>query len=397
MSRPITGLVLSGGGARGAYEVGVLLGITEVLGLKPDDPAPFQVFTGASVGAINTTFYAAHAHRGDLGAAALAEVWRNLHLPVHVRIDPLRLTGARRLLARWRGDPHLGTSLLNPTALDAVVRDSIPWSQLHANVRNGRVRALIIAALQVANGRTCMFHETNGACVFRPSRDPRRIARPGPITAQHVLASGAIPVVFPARKVEGRWYCDGGIRFNTPVAPAIRAGAERLVVVSLMHPKTQMAPEVDAEEAYPNPLFLLGKVLNALLLDPITYDLQVLKRFNRMLEVLDEALDPQERARVDAVVSKARGQAYRRLDTLVFQPSEDLGCIAAAHLRRHGDAMKIGRIARWMLQRAASTEATWEDDLASYVLFDGAFAARLIEVGRADAHARADEVRAFFA
>lgn len=397
MSRPITGLVLSGGGARGAYEVGVLQGVAEVLGKRADDPPPFQVFTGASVGAINATYYAAHAHRGDLGAAGLVDVWRTLRLPVHLRIDPLRLTGARRLLSRWRGEPQLGTSLLDPAALDAVVRDSIPWKHLHANVDAGRVRALIIAALRVNDGRTCMFYEASDACVFRPSRDPRREARATRIVDQHVLASSAIPVVFPARRIDGRWFCDGGVRFNTPIAPAIRAGAERLMVISLMHPGAAEDPAPHGEEQYPNPLFLLGKVLNALLLDPITYDLQVLHRFNRMIEVLDETLDPDARQRVDAVVAQARGVAYRALDTLVFQPSEDLGRLAAAHLRRHGDALQIGRIARWMLRRAAATDATWEDDLASYVLFDGAFAARLIELGRTDAHDRAAEVRAFFA
>lgn len=394
MSRPITGLVLSGGGARGAYEVGIMLGLTEVLGLGPNDPAPFQIFTGASVGAINTTFYASHAHRGDLGAAGLARVWQGLRLPVHLRVDPLRLSGARRLLAKLSGAPHLGTSLLDPAALDAVVRDSVPWRQLHRNVESGQVRALIIAALRVATGRTCMFHETAPGCEFRPSKDPRRIARPGPITADHVLASAAIPVVFPARKVDAGWYCDGGIRFNTPIAPAIRAGAERLVVISLMHQK--QADEPHGDEQYPNPLFLLGKVLNALLLDPITYDLQILQRFNRVVEVLDDALDRVERGRIDAVVERARGQAYRRLETLVFHPSVDLGCVAGAHLRQRIGDMRLGRLAQWVLSRAAEPDATWEDDLASYLLFDGSFAERLIEIGRQDAHDRAAEIRDFF-
>lgn len=397
MTRPITGLVLSGGGARGAYEVGVLQGLTEVLELGPDDPAPFQVFTGASVGAINTTFLAAHAHRGDMGAAQLAQVWRDLRLPVHLKVDPLRLLGARQLWARWRGKPGLGTSLLDSEPLDAVVRDSVSWSQLHDNVRSGRVRALIVAALRVSTGRTCMFYETTDDSVFRPSRDPRRMARPGPITADHVLASAAIPVVFPSRRVDDGWYCDGGIRFNTPVAPAIRAGAERLMVISLMYDGAPTAAAAPTDEQYPNPLFLLGKVLNALLLDPIAYDLQILRRFNRLIEVLDQTLDAAERARVDAVVTATRGQPYRQLETLVFHPSCDLGCVAGEHLRRHVDALDLSRFSRWVLRKAADPGATWEDDLASYVLFDGAFAERLIEIGRADAHARAAEIRDFFA
>lgn len=398
MTRPTTGLVLSGGGARGAYGVGVLLGLTEVLGLGPDDPAPFQVFAGASVGAINTTFLAAHAHRGDMGAAALAQLWSNLKLPVHLRVDPLRLMGARRLLSRLRGQPLLGTSLLDTSALEAVVRDAVPWDQLRRNVRGGQVDALIIAALRIATGRTCMFYDTSDSCTFRPSRDPRRVSQAGPITAEHVLASSAIPVVFPSRQIGNNWYCDGSIRFNTPIAPAIRAGADRLMVVSLMHEGVAPgAATTTAEESYPNPLFLMGKVLNALLLDPIAYDLQVLKRFNRMIEVLDNTLAGDVRTRIDSVVTAARGQPYRQLDALVFRPSQDLGCLAGEHLRDNVDELGLGFISRWILKHASRPNATWEDDLASYILFDGAFARRLIQIGRADAHDQADSIRDFFA
>ena len=397
MTRPVTGLVLSGGGARGAYGVGVLLGVTEVLGLGPDDPAPFQVFAGASVGAINTTFLAAHAHRGDMGTAALAQLWSDLKLPVHLRIDPLRMVGARRLFAKLRGRPLLGTSLLDTSALESVVRDSVPWTQLHRNVREGRVDAIIIAALRIATGRTCMFYDTSDDCTFKPSRDPRRVSQSGPITADHVLASAAIPVVFPSRQIGDGWYCDGSIRFNTPIAPAIRAGADRLMVISLMHGGVAPPTTLGAEDSYPNPLFLMGKVLNALLLDPIAYDLQVLKRFNRMIEVLDNTLADDVRARIDTVVTATRGQAYRQLDALVFQPSVDLGCVAGEHLRANVDTLDLGFISRWVLRHASRPSATWEDDLASYLLFDGAFARRLIQIGRSDAHDRATAIRDFFA
>ncbi|MCB9544501.1 MAG: patatin-like phospholipase family protein [Myxococcales bacterium] len=390
---PITGLVLSGGGARGAYEVGIIAGIIEALGKKPRDKAPFQVFAGSSVGAINSTFCAANTDRGDLAAADLVGVWSDLRLPTHLRVDPLRLMGWRRLMARFMDDEQLGTALLDSRPLDRVVARSIPWDRLHANIRDGRTRALVIAALRVANGRTAMFYETHAEAGFQPSRDPKRIALPGPIGPAHVLASAAIPVIFPARRIGSGWYCDGGLRFNTPIAPAIRAGAERLVVVSLKFGGTP-AP-VPTEESYPNPLFLMGKVLNALLLDPISYDLQILERFNQVVEVLDATLDPAARATVDRVVEGARGAPYRRLETLVFTPSRDLGLLAGEHLR--SDEVKgIGRVGAWMLRRASQPGATWEDDLASYLLFDGGYARRLIELGRADVRARADEVRAFF-
>lgn len=399
-----TALVLSGGGARGAYEVGVAAGIVEALGVTAADPPPFGLFTGTSVGAINATFLAAHADRGDLGVEALADVWRGLKLPVHVRLDPLRLFAHGRVgkavSDRWRrftgrGPAQtLGGSLLDPEPLDAVVRDAIPWDRLHRNLDTGALRGLVVAALQVASGRTAVFHELAPGLNFRASKDPRRASVAARITAAHVLASAAIPLVFPARRIGDGWYCDGGLRFNTPIAPAIRAGAERLVVVSLLH--RPQAPRPVTNDEYPNLLFLMGKVLNALLLDPVAYDLQVLDRFNRLVDVLHETLSPKEWQRVADVLTRSRGLPYRHLATLVFTPSRDLGEVAAEHLRDRGPP-SVGWLGESFLRRAGQPGATWEDDLASYLLFDGGYAERLIELGRADVRARADEVRAWFA
>jgi len=298
-----------------------------------------------------------------------------------------------RLLGRV-GETSHGGALLDVRALEAVVEENIGWDRLHRNVADGTVRALVVAALGIAGGRTHLFAETAPDCDFRPSKDPRRVGIDARITPEHVLASAAIPFVFPARKVEGAWFCDGGIRFNTPIAPAIRSGAERLVVVSLRH--GQGSPPPKKHGPYPGPVVLLGKVLNALLLDPVTYDLQVLDRFNKMLGVLDDALDGPARARVDEVTASARGQPYRQLETLVFSPSQDLGRLAGDHLRGKEPGFDLGRIGRTVIRRAARESATWEVDLASYVLFDGSYASRLMEVGRRDVLARAPDVRAFF-
>ena len=143
---------------------------------------------------------------------------------------------------------------------------------------------------------------------------------------------------------------------------------------------------------YPSVQFLLGKVLNALLLDPVGYDLQVLERFNVLLDVLTASLTPSELERVHEVLRDSRGARYRRLDTLVFAPSTDIGKMAGEHVGSR--RVEASQVTRWLLGRARS--ATGEADLLSYLLFDGTFANRLIELGRADVRARADEVRAFF-
>ncbi len=389
-----TGIVLSGGGARGAYEVGLLAGMVEVLGLKPGDPPPFQIYTGSSVGAINVSFLAAHAHRGDMGTEALAEVWSGLNLAAHLRVDFFGLMGLRGVL-RGRVGRREGRALLDPSGLERVVVDRIPWGTLHDNVQSGCVDSLTVASLRVHDGQTTLFTELAPHASFRPSRDPRRTVVEGPIRANTVLASAAIPMIFPLRKVGGHWYCDGGLRSNTPIAPAIRAGADRLVIVSLLHDNQDPVPP-PKDTPYPSPVLLLGKVLNALLLDPIAYDLQVLKRLNRLLDVMDEALDVEARQRVDDVTVEARGMPYRHIRSLVFSPSEDLGAVAGHHLRESKIHEQLGRVGSWFMRRAAKETATWELDLASYVLFDGAYARRLIDIGRRDAHTRSDEIVEFF-
>lgn len=399
-------LVLSGGGARGAYEVGVMSGLVEVLGLGEAGTAPFDVFAGTSVGAINATYFAAHADRGDLGVAGLVNTWESLELSRDLRLDPAGLLGWPRSLPflswprRERADlgEHYGRALLDPRPLERIVEGAIPWPKLASNVREGIVRALMVSALDVAGGRTTMFaHLAEGTTVV-PSKDRRRVQREGPVTSEHVLASAAIPMLYPARRIGDAYYCDGGLRFNTPIAPALRAGSTRLVVVSLLHPVPPASRLRHALAQYPNPMFLLGKVLNALLLDPVDYDLQVLSRLNLLIEVLEQTLTPSDFAEVQRVIEQERGLRYRHVRTLVFRPSADIGVLAGEYLREdhprwRGPAKLLGKA----LRGARSIGQFVETDLGSFLLFDGGFARALIDLGRRDVTHRADEVRTFFA
>jgi NTE family protein len=397
-----TGLVLSGGGMRGAYEVGVVAGIAEVM--EPElGPTPlFDVFAGTSVGAINAAYFAANSDEVGHGAARLAKLWQGLKLADHAKVRPFGLWGGglKRRLERFTSSEPQGTSLLDTRALEVVIRRAVQWERLHRNIASGRVHALMIAALHVASGRTTVFAEHAPGVQLQPARDERRITTECRITADHVLASAAIPLLFAMRKVGEHYYCDGGLRFNTPIAPAIRAGAERLVVISVRHMATPR--EMDAEEAAAQdaadvgPMFLIGKLLNALLLDPVAYDLQMMERLNQMMEVLEEALPPDQLERVQKVWIKHRGAPYRRLDTLVFTPSEDLGKKAGEYIRTRLDSSELQTLARYFLERAAAETPQGEADWASYMLFDGGYAHELIELGRRDAHAKAAEVKRFF-
>lgn len=384
-----TAAVLSGGGARGAYEAGVIAGIVEILQDRGQERAPFSIFTGTSVGAINATWLAAHADRPDMNVSGLLAQWRALSLREHLRISPMRF------LRPSRSGDRLGRSFIDPRALEHLVQTQIPFRRLHDNVDKGFVQALVVAALNIASTKTTMFAEVAPGASFIPSRDPRREGSLGRIECGHVLASAAIPLLFPARRIGSEYYCDGGIRFNTPLAPAIRSGANRLVVVSGLH---REEVEDDAGErtrrmaAYPSPIFILGKILNALLLDPINYDLRVMYRFNRLSQVLEESLDVDEMSRVRHVLEDTRGVPYRRLEALVFHPSQDIGDITTRHAKRLG-AKSVSAL---LLAVSARLRAQFEADLLSFVLFDGDFAQELISLGRYDAQQRADEVASFF-
>ena len=397
-----TGLVLSGGGMRGAYEVGVVQGIAEVMASKTRGPL-FDVYAGTSVGAINAAFFAANSDEPGHGAARLAKLWQGLKLADHAKVRPFGLWsgGLKRRLERFTSAEPLGASLLDTRALEVVIRRAVQWERLHRNIRSGRVHALMIAALQVASGRTTIFAEHAPGVQLQAASDERRITTECRITADHVLASAAIPLLFAMRKVGEHYYCDGGLRFNTPIAPAIRAGAERLVVISVRYMRSP--GELDAKEASDKgeaqdvgPVFLIGKLLNALLLDPVASDLQMMSRLNQMMEVLEEALPADQLERVQKVWIEHRGAPYRRLDTLIFTPSEDLGVKAGQYIRNRLDTREIQPLARYFLERAASGNPGGEADWASYMLFDGGFARELIELGRRDALAKAALVRHFF-
>ena len=401
-----TGLVLSGGGMRGAYEVGVLSGVLEVVGPRPNDPAVFRVLAGTSVGAINAAYLAANAHEPDHGIQRLVRVWTSLHLAEHAKIRPLGLLRwPRRLRARARDALQLevrGNSLLDTRGLERLVARSIDWKKLHANVDQARISALAIAALHVVSGRTTIFIELAPDAPFFPSPAANRISVPSRIHAAHVLASAAIPLLFPTRRIGDAFYCDGGLRFNTPIASAIRAGAERLLVVSVRHQTTaaeQTALEVETDPAKGrdlSPVFLIGKLLNALLLDPVQYDLSVLERLNELMSVLEKTLEPDELEHVEDVLRRTRGVGYRRIDTLVFTPSESLGSLAADYLRTEISLTDVHPLTRYLLQRASRDGPTREADWASYLLFDGGFARELIALGRKDALSRADDIVRFF-
>jgi NTE family protein len=228
------------------------------------------------------------------------------------------------------------------------------------------------------------------------SRDPfvrHRAARIGP---RHVLASAAIPMLFPAVKIGEEYFTDGGLRQNTPMSPAIRLGADRLLLVSLKHVKKEPKQlEQERIEAYPKPLFLAGKALNALMLDHTEYDLMRMQRINMILEAGNASFGSRFEEMMNHELVRLRGAPLRRIQAVHIRPSEDIGAIAA-DFAAAGKVKVTGQIAKRLIGRLAGGEARHESDLLSYLLFDGEFAAELIDLGRRDAAKKEDELASLF-
>lgn len=399
--RPRIGLVLSGGGSRGAYEAGILHYIRTDLARRLGRHVPIDIVTGTSVGAINAAFLAATMNDPQTQAQQIVAAWRSLRIEelISLRAGDL-LRGARMMLGGDPPPPTPGTfrygGLLDTTGLERFVIRTIPWRGIDRNLRDRSLYALSVSATHVGTGHTVVFLSCADPVPREWSRDPfvrHRAARIGP---RHVLASAAIPLLFPTVKIGEEYFTDGGLRQNTPMSPAIRLGADRLVLISLRH-VARNPPELQKErvEAVPKPLFLAGKALNALLLDHTEYDLQRMQRINVILDAGARAFGPQFEDMMNRALVEERGAPLRRIQAVHVRPSEDIGALAAQFV--HSNRMRVsGTLARSLIRRLAAGEAAHESDLLSYLLFDGEYAEQLIELGRHDAAKHEDELARLF-
>lgn len=397
-----TALVLSGGGARGAYEVGVVRYLREELPRRLGHAPRLDILCGTSVGAINVAFLAATADDPAGQAARLVERWRTLRVEQMFDLSMREVMRAGRLLLGGHPPPpHPGElrrgGLLNTEGLERLVVRSIPWRRIGANLAARHLDAVSVSATHVATGRTAVFVDRHGGGLPPWGHDPAVRVHATRLTPFHVLASAAIPVLFPAVAIDGAYHTDGGLRQNTPLTPALRLGADRALVVSLKHLVSREEEQHHAaanEEHYPNPWFLLGKTLDALLVEHTDHDLDRLHAVNALIDSGTDAFGERFLDEMNASLAARGMRPLRRVHPLLIRPSRDIAVLASqyAHTPRIADLPGLqGRLLRYLANAPAR-----EADLLSYVLFDGDFAEALIELGYRDARAREDELVAFF-
>jgi len=400
--RPRLALVLSGGGARGAYEAGVLRYLREDLAGDLGGQVQFDIISGTSVGGIHACFVAGTADIADKQGRMLVDRWESFVLEEMVDFGvkeflraPATLLGSGHI-EEIEGERRLG-GIVQTSKLERVVRRLIPWSRITTNIQQGCLEALSVTATDIGSGKSVVFVQTKDGVVPKWSKDPFVRAQAVTMGAEHALASAALPILFPAIAVGERFFCDGGLRQNTPLSPALRLGADKVLVVGLRHkpPANEDVPEESMP--FPGAAFLVGKVLDAFLLDHIDYDLDRLRRFNALIEAVRKVGSAGDTQRFDEVVTSMRGAPYRVVGEFMIRPSADLGEIAG-HIARTGRFKGSGGGPGIQpLRRLATARGANEADLLSYILFDGLFAAEVARLGYEDARAQHDDLARFLA
>jgi NTE family protein len=387
------GLVLTAGGARGAYQAGVLKRLGEIKSLR-DRPSPFPIVAGASAGAINGTLLAARGARFGDATRELARVWSNLRVEdvYHSDLCSLARTGAGLafdfacggLLGRTR--TH---GLLDTAPLARLIEKTLPPRGISEGIRRGHLYAVAVSATSYHSGRSFTFVEgRSGHPVWQKSR---RLVLPVTLTHRHVLASSAIPIVFPPVRVASQagdlWFGDGGLRLVTPLSPAIRLGATRLLTVGVRSSRAADALAREEVGAAPDPgegpprlpcpplAQVTGVFLNAIFLDHLDADLDHLARMNEIV------------AGGRREVGLA-SEPIRPVTPCTLAPSEDLALVAQRFAHR------MPRLVRYGLEALGTPDAQ-SADLMSYLLFDATYTRTLVEIGYDDAARRCAELEAF--
>ena len=388
------GLVLTAGGARGAYQAGVLKRIGEIPALR-GQPSPFRIVAGASAGAINGAMVSALAGNLHEATTALAGVWGRLEVRDVFRPDlsSFLMTGLRLLADLGLGGLFGGgrvQSMLDTAPLPAFLGRALPLEGIGDSIRRGHLYALTVTATSYHSGRSFTFIQGRaGHPLWSKSR---RVTLPVQMTLDHICASAAIPIVFPPVRLmcEGRplWFGDGGLRLVNPLSPAIRLGATRVFAVGVRSHSAaaslSRAEQLQGAESEPSVLRpplaqICGVFLNAIFLDHLDADIDHLRRMNELIAAYGGEI---------AASAAGMQEPMRMVAPLVVSPSHDLAIVAKAMSNR------MPGVVRYILEGLGTPDAQ-SADLMSYLLFDRAYTRALVDIGYQDAGARIDEIEAF--
>jgi len=370
-----TALVLPGGGARGAFQVGVLKALAELV--PKGTPNPFEVLSGTSAGSVNAVVLASKAQRFKVAVAELEQVWRNFRCHQVYKTDPLTML---RSSLHWfaaivtGGLVGMPRSLLDNSPLRALLSHNIRFPRIQDALDNGWLDALAVTAAGYGSAQShTFFQSTDGHAEWSRTR---RTGVREELHLDHVMASIAVPMIFPPVRIGAEFFGDGAMRQATPLSPAIHLGADRILVVGVRNEVADELPDSDELPDAPSFAQIAGYTLDTLFMDGLYSDLERMTRINQL---------------VDSVPEEQRHGALeqmRPIDTMVIVPSEDLRVIAHRHHKELPGALRA-------LLRGIGGKQARENRLLSYLLFESAFTTELIELGYRDAMKVRDELLDF--
>jgi NTE family protein len=367
---------MTGGGARAAYQVGVLRAISELLprGVRN----PFPVICGTSAGAINAAVLAVEAEHFRRGVRRLMTVWKNFRAHHVYRADPI---GVIRNSSRWIFAGLTGglftrrpVSLLDNTPLVTLLRRYLDFSAIERCIEAGALRAFSVTCSGYTSGQSVTFFQGERGLV--PWERARRIGVAMPIAIEHLVASSALPFIFPPVRINREYFGDGSMRQIAPISPALHLGADRLLIIGVGRQLQQQKPERVRAAGYPSLAQIAGHALNSIFLDSLEVDLERLQRINRTIEVI-----PGE------VLERSRYPLHH-VDFRVLTPSEELEKIASQH------AAELPRTIRALLYTVGGMRRSGST-LLSYLLFERSYCRALIRLGYGDTMARKDDLLTF--
>jgi NTE family protein len=374
-ARPRAGLVLTGGGARAAYQVGVVKAVRDVLGNPVKNP--FPILCGTSAGAINAATLAAHADDFTRAVAQLLEVWEHMRCELVYRTDfsSIMKSGARWLASMMLLSRHSPVSLLDNAPLREMLDKGLPFARIQENIDSGALYAVCVTASGYTSGQSVSFFQ--GGSGLEGWERNQRIGAAVVLQQDYLLASASLPFIFPAVKLHREYFGDGSMRQIAPVSPALHLGADRVLIVGTG--RQSMADQARARSnVYPSLAQIAGHALNSIFLDSLMVDIERLERINRTVQLI-----PRDRLEDSNIT-------LRPVKVLFITPSQPIERLAARF------SHDLPRSVRFIL-RPTGALARSGSNLASYLLFEESFCRALIDLGYQDTMAREAEVKEFFA